>query len=244
MARSESVGRKGGLRKNGMMNQSSWGGVACTYQSRQNGRILVAAAYSSLLRKGPRMLSLAMPMPSAVSVPSIGAAATIAAVQPASTPRKSKSAPFPGHCLTANTSIHTIRRVSAPVHAAATKSPQRPPQQWLKKIVAAPVNGRTPARSAKRHRPLASVSGFTKYCTTSQVLQYHMSSSYVSASRKSIRTPQHRSFVAWAGLPAVAWSSASAASLCRSSDAMMPWSVTGESSRPFRHGCSSPPQYL
>ena len=81
--------------------------TTCTHQSRQNGNTFATAWYSSLLRKASLADGLAiLSLPCSFnSVPSIGAAATIAAVHPSSTPRKSKSAPFPGHCLTANTSI-------------------------------------------------------------------------------------------------------------------------------------------
>ena len=64
--------------------------VTRTHQSRQNGSTFATALYSSLSRKASLladhlMLSLSSEV---VSVPSIGAAATIAAAHPSNTPRK------------------------------------------------------------------------------------------------------------------------------------------------------------
>ena len=68
--------------------------------------------------------------------------------------------------LTAKMSIHTKRSTLAPAHAAATRSPHRPPQQCDRNTVAGPVKGLTKGRSAKRQRPWSSVAGFTRYFTT------------------------------------------------------------------------------
>ena len=64
--------------------------AARTHQSRQNGSTFATASYSLLARKASlfndqRILSSSS---GEVSVPSIGAAATIAAAHPSNTPRK------------------------------------------------------------------------------------------------------------------------------------------------------------
>eukprot|EP00732_Lithocolla_globosa_P003445 Lithocolla_globosa_v1_NODE_2781_length_1870_cov_5.496419.p2 type:complete len:242 gc:universal NODE_2781_length_1870_cov_5.496419:1424-699(-) len=75
--------------------------------------------------------------------------------------RKSKSAEFPGHCRTANTSIQTRRCGSAPSAKADTRSPHSAPQQWLAKVCACPVTLAISANSEYRQRVI-SVAGLMR----------------------------------------------------------------------------------
>ena len=219
--------------------------ISTRHQSRQNASTLAApSVYSALARKASSSLGSSIFPP--VNFPSTGATATSVAADRPITPRKSRSAPLPGHCRTAKTSIHTTRRaLSAPAHTAATRSPHFAPQQCDANTVAGPVKRRTSGSSAKRQRLWCSVAGLTRNCTTSQVFHFQRSSSKVRRRRKSIWMPNwcSRSAVA-AGVGAAAASSCSAKRFRSSSRVMTSAFVMGLSSVPLRQGSSAPLQYL
>lgn len=113
------------------------------------------------------------------------------------TPAKSRSISLPGHCRTANMSIHTCRLGSAHQLTAATRSPHGAVQQRLMKVRTGPtksfISGNSQYRQCRCRGSGSSrfsVGGTTSSRRTFQVGESQQSCVMVKSTSQPISTPR------------------------------------------------------